>query len=321
VCYNINNRSHRASDSSVPWWAFLFTRGDGIMKDPKTIDQQVQILINRGLIINNIELAKEFLNQVNYYRFSGYLKLFYTNDIFDINTSLEDIIEIYNFDCELRKILYSFLGYIEVLIKTQLALHLSLNINAIFYLDKNNFLDEDRFNSLQNDLNDSITRKYSKEPFIKHFQGDYLPIWVLVEIMSFGNISMMYANLIDSNKDLVCKSYLNINKIYLKNYLYVLSNLRNSCAHHARIYGKEFELAPKISNKDKKILMSNNITVSNSNHKLFIYIFIMVKLIKDSSQINMLISELKALFNRYSNIEIEKIGFVNNWENILNSIK
>ena len=291
------------------------------MKDPKTIDQQVQILINRGLIINNIELAKEFLNQVNYYRFSGYLKLFSTNDIFDINTSLEDIIEIYNFDCELRKILYSFLGYIEVLIKTQLALNLSLNINAIFYLDKNNFLDEDRFNSLQNDLNDSITRKYSKKPFIKHFQGDYLPIWVLVEIMSFGNISMMYANLIDSNKDLVCKSYLNINKIYLKNYLYVLSNLRNSCAHHARIYGKEFELAPKISNKDKKILMSNNITVSNSNHKLFIYIFIMVKLIKDSSQINMLMSELKALFNRYSNIEIEKIGFVNNWENILNSIK
>lgn len=295
--------------------------GDGIMKDPKTIDQQVQILINRGLIINNIELAKEFLNQVNYYRFSGYLKLFSNNDIFDINTSLEDIIEIYDFDCELRKILYSFLGYIEVLIKTQLALNLSLNINAIFYLDKNNFLDEDRFNSLQNDLNDSITRKYSKEPFIKHFQGDYLPIWVLVEIMSFGNISMMYANLIDSNKDLVCKSYLNINKIYLKNYLYVLSNLRNSCAHHTRIYGKEFELAPKISNKDKKILMANNITVSNSNHKLFIYIFIMVKLLKNSTQINMLMSELKALFNRYSNIEIEKIGFVSNWENILNSIK
>ena len=47
----------------------------------------------------------------------------------------------------------------------------------------------------------------------------------------------------------------------------------------------------------------------------------MVKLIKNSSQINMLMSELKALFNRYSNIEIEKIGFVNNWENILNSIK
>lgn len=291
------------------------------MKDPKTIEQQVQILIDRGLIVDDIEFAKDFLNQVNYYRFSGYLKLFSTNDIFDINTSLEDIIEIYNFDCELRKILYSYLGYIEVLIKTQLALNLSLNISSIFYLDKNNFMDEDRFNSLQKDINDSITRKYSKELFIKHFQGDYLPIWVLVEIMSFGNISMMYANLIDSNKDLVCKGYLNTNKAYLKNYLYVLSNLRNACAHQGRIYGKDFELAPKVSSKDKKILLTNRINVSNSNHKLFIYIFVMLKLIKDDTLKEKMINELKLLFSKYSNVDIDKIGFVNNWESILNSIK
>lgn len=291
------------------------------MKDPKTIEQQVQMLIDRGLIINDIELAKDFLNQVNYYRFSGYLKLFSVNDLFSGKTTFEEIVEIYNFDNELRTLINCFLGYIEVLIKTQLALNLSLNINPICYLDKNNFLDEVRFNSLQNDINDSITRKYSKEPFIKHFQGDYLPIWVLVEVLSFGNISMMYANLIDTNKDLVCKGYLNINKAYLKNYLYVLSNLRNSCAHQGRVFGKEFELAPKISSRDKRMLLANNVTVSNSNHKLFIYIFIMIKLIKDDNQKYIIINELKTLFNKYPNIDIEKIGFVNNWENILNSIK
>ena len=291
------------------------------MKDPKTIDQQVQILIDRGLIVSDIEIAKEFLNQVNYYRFSGYLKLFSANDKFNENTTFENIVEVYSFDCELRKLLYIYLGYIEVLIKTQLVLILSLNIDAIFYLNKNNFLDEDRFDRLQNDINDSITRKYSKEPFIKHFQGDYLPIWVLVEIMSFGNISMMYANLIDSNKDLLCRGYLNINREYLKNYLYVLSNLRNACAHQGRIYGKEFELAPKISKKDKKMLVTNNINVSNSNHKLFIYIFIMMKLIRNNNQKDMMISELKKLFSKYSNVDIDKIGFINNWESILNSIK
>ena len=125
------------------------------MKDPKTIDQQVQILIDRGLIVSDIEIAKEFLNQVNYYRFSGYLKLFSANDKFNENTTFENIVEVYNFDCELRKLLYIYLGYIEVLIKTQLALNLSLNIDAIFYLNKNNFLDEDRFDRLQNDINDS----------------------------------------------------------------------------------------------------------------------------------------------------------------------
>lgn len=291
------------------------------MKDPKTIDQQVKILIDRGLIVNDIELVKKFLNQINYYRFSGYLKLFLVNDVFETNTVFEKLVEIYNFDYELRKLLFSFLGYIEVLIKTQLALELSLNISAICYIDKKNFLDEDRFNSLQDNINDSITKKYSKEPFIKHFQGDYLPLWVLVEIMSFGNISMMYANLTDSNKDLICKGYLNINKNYLKNYLYVLSNLRNVCAHQGRIYGKEFELAPKISNKDKSMLTLNNINVSNSNHKLFIYIFILIKLIKDDSEKEKIIDELKLLFNKYPNIDIDKIGFVYNWEDILNSIK
>ena len=291
------------------------------MKDPKTIDQQVKILIDRGLIVNDIELVRKFLNQINYYRFSGYLKLFLVNDVFETNTVFEKLVEIYNFDYELRKLLFSFLGYIEVLIKTQLALELSLNISAICYIDKKNFLDEDRFNSLQDNINDSITKKYSKEPFIKHFQGDYLPLWVLVEIMSFGNISMMYANLTDSNKDLICKGYLNINKNYLKNYLYVLSNLRNVCAHQGRIYGKEFELAPKISNKDKSMLTFNNINVSNSNHKLFIYIFILIKLIKDDSEKEKIIDELKLLFNKYPNIDIDKIGFVYNWEDILNSIK
>ena len=291
------------------------------MKDPKTIDQQVKILIDRGLIVNDIELVKKFLNQINYYRFSGYLKLFLVNDVFETNTVFEKLVEIYNFDYKLRKLLFSFLGYIEVLIKTQLALELSLNISAICYIDKKNFLDEDRFNSLQDNINDSITKKYSKEPFIKHFQGDYLPLWVLVEIMSFGNISMMYANLTDSNKDLICKGYLNINKNYLKNYLYVLSNLRNVCAHQGRIYGKEFELAPKISNKDKSMLTFNNINVSNSNHKLFIYIFILIKLIKDDSEKEKIIDELKLLFNKYPNIDIDKIGFVYNWEDILNSIK
>ena len=139
--------------------------------------------------------------------------------------------------------------------------------------------------------------------------------------MSFGSISMMYSNLTDNNKDYICKGYLTINREYLKNYLYVLSNLRNSCAHQGRIFGKEFELAPKISKKDKCFLSNYNITTTNSNHKLFIYIFIMIKLIKNNDQKCTMINELKSLFKRFPDIDIKKIGFVKNWEYILNSIK
>lgn len=60
------------------------------------------------------------MNQVNYYRFSGHLKLFSVNDVFNINTTFESIVPVYNFDCELRKVLNSFLGYVEIMIKTHL---------------------------------------------------------------------------------------------------------------------------------------------------------------------------------------------------------
>lgn len=47
----------------------------------------------------------------------------------------------------------------------------------------------------------------------------------------------------------------------------------------------------------------------------------MIKLIKDDSEKEKIIDELKLLFNKYPNIDIDKIGFVYNWEDILNSIK
>lgn len=159
-------------------------------EDSKTIEQQVEILVNRGLIINNLERAKEFLNQVNYYRFSGHLKLFSVNDVFNTNTTFESIVQVYNFDCELRKVLNSFLGYVEIMIKTQLAYNLSVNINATCYLNKNNFLDEDRFNSLQEDIKDSITRRYFREVFVQHFNDDYLPIInVKLNILNFVHVT------------------------------------------------------------------------------------------------------------------------------------
>ena len=63
VYYIDTNRSHRASDSSVPWWAFLLYGGE-IVKDPKTIEQQVEILVDKGLIINNskLNILKYILN-------------------------------------------------------------------------------------------------------------------------------------------------------------------------------------------------------------------------------------------------------------------
>ena len=41
------------------------------MKKPTTYDEQIQLLKNRGLIIENEEKAKNILSNLNYYSFTG----------------------------------------------------------------------------------------------------------------------------------------------------------------------------------------------------------------------------------------------------------
>ena len=69
-------------------------------KDFKTIDEQLEILRSRGLIIDDENIAKDFLLYNNYYRISGYSLTLRKNNIFSKSASFQNIIDIYNFDHE-----------------------------------------------------------------------------------------------------------------------------------------------------------------------------------------------------------------------------
>lgn len=57
--------------------AFLIRGGLFLLKEFKTIDQQIEILLDRGLIIDDINKAKEYLLTQNYYNIiNGYGNFF-----------------------------------------------------------------------------------------------------------------------------------------------------------------------------------------------------------------------------------------------------
>ena len=84
----------------------------------KTIDEQLEILKSRGLIIEDESVAKEFLLYNNYYRVSGYSLTLRKNDIFYESTTFQNIIDIYNFDHEFRHIILKYIENIEVKFKS-----------------------------------------------------------------------------------------------------------------------------------------------------------------------------------------------------------
>ena len=50
----------------------IFAKKDSIMKTAKTVDEQINILQSRGIIISNSDKAKEILQDIGYYRLGFY---------------------------------------------------------------------------------------------------------------------------------------------------------------------------------------------------------------------------------------------------------
>ena len=91
------------------------------MKTAKTVDEQIDILRSRGIIINDPEKAKEILNDIGYYRLGFYFFPFEkthpqtTNRTHEVvpGTQFEDAVALYYFDFDLRNILNRYLTRVE----------------------------------------------------------------------------------------------------------------------------------------------------------------------------------------------------------------
>ena len=87
-------------------------------KNFTTIEQQIAILKSRGLSIPDEEKAKDFLIRNNYYRISGYSLTLRSHNVFFPSTNFQNIIDIYEFDHEMRHILLNYINKIEVTVKS-----------------------------------------------------------------------------------------------------------------------------------------------------------------------------------------------------------
>lgn len=162
-------------------------------------------------------------------------------------------------------------------------------------------------------INDEIDR--SDEIFVTHHINKYhgvFPVWVIVEVTTFGDLSKMYNNLIDVDKDEIAMKYYNAKGKYVSSWLYTLSNLRNRCAHFSRLYNRKLTITPRLFNADKKRGIKNN--------TIFAAIYVMGRLSIDKHIWRHFITSLSALIEQYDVIDLNCLGFPENWYDILSSI-
>jgi abortive infection bacteriophage resistance protein len=143
-------------------------------KAATTIEEQIVKLQKRGLIIADESVAKHFLLNVGYYRLAGYwwpMQSDKVNHTFKPNSRFEDVIALYNFDRELRLLVFDVIERIEVGLRTKLIYHLSHEFDPWWFQDPNLFVNIPELIRTLNSIVESIER--SKDVFIQDHKKRY----------------------------------------------------------------------------------------------------------------------------------------------------
>ncbi len=212
----------------------------------KTLDQQINILKEKGLVINDIDFAKKVLFKENYFFLSGYRYLFmtkYKEKKFNDGTTFDELYSVFLFDRHIRNLMFKNILIIENNIKSIMSYQLSkkYGFKEKDYLNPDNFTKDPMREKQVYDVLGKMKRQIrvngKQHTATQHymFNYGYIPMWILVKVLSFGLISELYLVLKNEDKEAISNFY-EIDTEEMGTYLNLLSNFRNICAHEDILY-------------------------------------------------------------------------------------
>lgn len=214
-----------------------------------SIPDQLQKLKDYGLVVGDEAAACDFLRHLNYYRFSGYGVAFETQrHVFRPGTTFESIRAAYVFDRSLRDLVTESLEVIELDLRAATAHSFGQAHGAFGHINPGKYFFTFDHAEWLRKLHDETDR--SDELFVKHYKKTYnefpdLPIWVAMEIMSFGALSKMYSGLMKDDQKPIAACY-GLQPLTLGSWLHHLAYIRNLCAHHCRLWDRVWAIRPEL---------------------------------------------------------------------------
>ena len=302
----------------------------------KTLDEQVDILRSKGLIVSDVDKAKEILLRENYFFISGYRHLFmktYNSGTYLPGTTFEELYATFVFDRQMRNIYFKHILVIENNIKSLISYVLSkkYGFREKDYLDSKNF-NQDPMRARQvHDVLDKMKRQIrvngKQHSATVHYANNYgyIPLWILVKVLSFGIVSELYTILKDEDKEEIANMY-HIDVTSLSIYLSILSNYRNLCAHEYILYDHRTQRYIP----DTKYHYQLNIPKEEDDYiygknDLYSVIIIMRQMLRPDEFRNLIHEigyEIDVLDGKIDSLPLDKIlnkiSFPTNWRDIIN---
>lgn len=290
-------------------------------KLPTSIEDQISLLQQRGMIINNVALAKKYLSHISYYRLIGYWWPMYADKethTFKVNSVFEDAIALYNFDHELRMLVFDVIEKIEISLRTKMIYHLSHGYDAWWFQNTDLFSDTQSLVKTLASIQEEVER--SKDVFIKEHKKKYKddlrfpPAWKSLELTSLGSLSRLYGNLKSTvkEKDIIAQELGAVNHTYLPSWLQSITQIRNFCAHHSRLWNKNLPGAPKLLSKPPYPWLED-VPKQHEFQKLYVHLCLMKYLLNLIHPNNNFTARLSDLLSKYPTVDPNALGIKPNW--------
>ena len=285
------------------------------VKQPATHQQQIEYLRDKGLVIRNEKACIAFLNRVNYYRLLAYLEPFrglpgHKAD----GVAFERIMGVYEFDRDLRGFLFSVIEEVELYLRNGISHYHAFRYGPLGYLQGGNFAPAHRHKTFLRLLDDVVEDNRTDAVILHHmkkYEGKF-PIWVVIEYFSIGMLEYFYADLLENDKKQIAWDLYRVDADVLEDRFHSLTELRNRCAHYARLYARRFEAVPPLPEHLKRVGYSPSDTLWDQ--------LLSLKLLHDMVKAkHNFQSQFISLIKEYEDdIVLSHMGIPNNWEEVLN---
>jgi abortive infection bacteriophage resistance protein len=302
-------------------------------KPPKSAEQLVSQLERRGLQIKDRALAIHWIQKVGYYRLSGYGLQFRSwdgagklTDDFLPGTRFEQLSELYEFDRHLRLLALDGIERIEVAFRSRLNDTMAERHGPHWFMNPALFIErrDDRTGALVFNHEEFIDNAYkearrNKESLsIQHYFRTYgdpalPPCWMLGEVLTMGTWSKVFGMLADRGDQKPVADFFRASPPELTSWIHALTNLRNTCAHHSRLWDRRFVTCPSKKGNLKGVI--------DANDRLYAQLATALYCLWSIEPESKWLEHLSQLLMDYATVPLGPMGFPPDWQDRLRRMK
>jgi abortive infection bacteriophage resistance protein len=270
------------------------------------------------MFILNEEKAIDYLTNIGYFRLSAYfhplLKEPKEEHRYKDGITFSMALDMYRFDRKLRLLLFNEIEKIEVAIRSALCNIISLELGDVFWMTNPTYFNNEQIFAKTLTLIKSELEK-TREEFIIHFRekysNPYPPSWMIAEIIPLGVLYNLYNNFYRKSLKKKIALHFGTPMPVFASWILLLSNLRNLCGHHARVWNKEILMVSHMLKEP----MHPWISFQTNMRRVYFRICIIKYLLFTVSPNNTFTQKLKSLLAEYPMIDTRAMGFPDDWQN------